>query len=256
MFKTTLVLLFLTLASARVIQWTAAGGNPLWNFANNWDCLCIPTMSDDVIINLPNIPGAVTIASAAYANSLTVGGTSSFAQTVNVQSSLTLGNGGGKILANGMVTVNSAPSLPFYSAGEFNANSNLLFVSGTLGGQFIFANVNFTGAAAKQINGTTNVTGVLIADLPVGAQGLIAVVGGELVVTGTFKVSQTLTISASAGAKVNIPGTLDYSGSVSTTVTILGTAYIATLTVEGGDFVLNNDVTIGILKLDLVLWLQ
>jgi len=125
---------------------------------------------------------------------------------------------------------------------------NLIFYSGTLGGQFVFANVNFTGAAAKQINGTTNVTGVLIADLPVGAQGLIAVVGGELIVTGTFKVSQTLTLSASTGAKINIPGTLDFAGGVSNTVTVLGTTYIATLTVEGGNFILNDFVTIGVAK--------
>jgi hypothetical protein len=249
MIKITLfVLLLLTLSSGRVIQWTAAGGNPLWSFANNWDSLTVPTINDDVIINLANIPGSVTIADAAFANSLTVGGNSNFAQSVNVQNSLTIGVGGGSIKANGMITVNSAPSLPFCSQGQFNAGSNLLFVSGTLCGNFEFTNVNFSGAAAKQINGTTNVTGILIADLPVGSQGLISIVGGELVVTGTFKVTQTLTISASTGAKLNIPGTLDFAGSVSNTVTVLGNTYIATLSVEGGNFVLNDDVTIGLAK--------
>jgi hypothetical protein len=159
-----------------------------------------------------------------------------------------LGAGGGQILQNGIIIVNSAPSLPFYSAGTFYGYSNLLFISGTLGGLFNFNNVNFSGAAAKQINGTTNITGIIVADIPVGANGLISIVGGELVVMGTFKVSQTMTISSAPGAKLNVPGTLDFEGSVSTSVTVLGTAYISTLNVGGGNFILNDDVTIGLAK--------
>jgi len=59
----------------------------------------------------------VIIASPAFARSLTVGGNSTTRQTVMVQSSLTLGVGGGLILPTGAVTVNSA--LPFYSQGPF-----------------------------------------------------------------------------------------------------------------------------------------
>jgi hypothetical protein len=128
------------------------------------------------------------------------------------------------------------------------ANSNLIFISGTLGGQFSISNVNFSGAAAKQINGTTNITGIVLADIPIGANGFIAVVGGQLIITGTLKVSQTLNIQSSPGAKLNIPGTLDFEGGVSNTITVAGQTYISTLNVGGGTCVLNDDVTIGLAK--------
>jgi len=249
MIKTVILLLItISLVCSRTIQWTAAGGNPLWNFANNWDCLCIPTIADDVIINIQNIPGAVTVASPAFANSLIVGGGSSFSQSVIIQSAITLGMGGGKINANGNIMLNSAPSLPFYSAGEFVAGSNLIFISGQLGGQFTFMNVNFSSAAAKQINGTTNISGIMVADIPVGGQGLISIVGGTLTVSGTLKASQTLTISSSTGGKLNIQGTFDYEGVSTTSVTILGTAFISTLNVGGGAVILNDNVNIGLAK--------
>jgi len=156
---------------------------------------------------------------------------------------------GGSILGNGLIKVNSAPNLPFFSGGEFQANSNLVFLSGTLGGVFNFQNVNFSGAAAKSINGTTTVAGVIVAQLPTGTQGLITIVGGQLVVEGTMMVSQTLTIASSNGGKLNVPGLLDFEGSSSSNIlTILGTAYVATLQVGGGNIVLNDDVTIGLAK--------
>jgi len=186
----------------------------------------------------------VTIASPAYANSLTVGGGSTF-QSVTILSSVTLGNGGGKILPNGIVTLNSAPSLPFYSAGLFNASSNLAFVSGSLGGQFYFKNVNFSGAPSKQINGTTTVDGMLIVDIPLGNEGLISIVDGQLLVNGGFTASQSLTISSSNGGKLNIIGSFNYGGGVSNTLTILGTAFFSTLTTNGGKMVLNDNVQIG-----------
>jgi len=130
----------------------------------------------------------------------------------------------------------------------FNAGSNLLFVSGTLAGQFAFVNVNFSTAAAKQINGSTTVTGVLIADFAVGSQGLIAIISGQLTVTGTLIASQTLTISSSGPGKLNIPGTFHFQGGSGTSVTILGTSLINTLTVDGGTVTLNDNVNIGLAK--------
>jgi hypothetical protein len=104
--------------------------------------------------------------------------------------------------------------------------------------------VNFSSSAAKNINGTTTVTGIVVADLPVGTQGFISVSSGTFTVMGTIKSFQTLTIAASTGAKFSVPGTVDFEGSVSTSLTIRGTAQITTLTIGGGNVILNDNVQI------------
>lgn len=53
------LVLLVGLGQARTVSWTAAGGTPMWDFANNWDCRCVPGPGDDVIINVPSIVGEV-----------------------------------------------------------------------------------------------------------------------------------------------------------------------------------------------------
>jgi hypothetical protein len=240
-----LIALLVVVVSSRTIRWTAAGGNPLWENSNNWDCLCTPLPTDDVIIDLANIPGRVNVGAVpAFANSVTVGGVSTFPQSLALQNSLTIGAGGGKIMPNGVVNLNAGPNAPFYSAGVFDGSDHFTFLSGTLGGQFTFKNVNFSGSAQKNINGTTTVTGLVSIDLPVGAQGLITIAAGTFTITGSIKSYQTLLIAANPGAKFSVPGTVDFEGGVSTSLTLRGTTVINSLIVGGGNVILNDDVTI------------
>jgi len=240
-----LIALLVAVVSSRTVRWTSAGGNPLWENPNNWDSLQAPLPTDDVIIDLANIPGRVNVgALPAYANSVTVGGVSPFQQSLVLQNSLTVGAGGGKIFPNGVVYLNAAPNEPFSSAGLFDGADYFTFLSGTLAGQFTFKNTNFSGPAQKNINGSIAVTGLVIADLAVGAQGLITVSSGTFSITGSIKSYQTLLIAASVGAKLSVPGIVDFEGGVSTSLTLRGTTVVNSLVVGGGNVILNDDVTI------------
>jgi len=240
-----LVVQLFLLISSRTIQWTGAGGNPLWNFANNWDCLCVPGSGDDVIVNSPIVASTVTISTPSSANSLTIGGTSPFTQTLTLLSSLSLGPGGGSIGANGFFYVNTALNQAFSSAGQFNAGSNLIFMSGTLQGLINFVNVNCTGAAAKSINATVTVSGNLYVELMSGGQGELDVETGSLTVSGQLQVQQSLTIRTFPGAILNI-GTFDYPGVTGSSINFLGTASIANMNVDReGNLVINNGINVG-----------
>jgi len=86
---------------------------------------------------------------------------------------------------------------------------------------------------------------MLNVNLPLGSQGLISVVEGQLIVNGVFTASQSLTIASSNGAKLNIMGSFNYGGGVSNILTVLGTASFTTLSTNGGKIVFNDNVQIG-----------
>jgi hypothetical protein len=241
-----LLLALVSLTTCRTIQWTNAGGNPLWSFAKNWD-LGVPTLSDDVIIDVPNIVGSVQIGGdSAFANSLVVGGTSSFLQSLIIQGQLTVGAGGVQIQPNGQVTLNAAPSSPLTVAGEFQGTSNFFFISGALAGAgtFTLVNLNFTGPALKVINATTTI-GTLQIVPGDGAQGSVNIASQQLVVTGTLYASATTNIYSNPGASLQVKGTFQYSGSAGVnSVSIQGDATIATLSINGGTVTLSDNVNV------------
>eukprot|EP01123_Difflugia_compressa_P003710 TRINITY_DN14_c0_g1_i3.p1 TRINITY_DN14_c0_g1~~TRINITY_DN14_c0_g1_i3.p1 ORF type:complete len:608 (-),score=166.98 TRINITY_DN14_c0_g1_i3:185-2008(-) len=237
---------FSSCVTGRVVQWTAAGGNPLWDSPNNWDSFAVPTADDDVIINVANIAGNVRIGSGtATCKSLTVGGNSATAQSLTIFTGLNIGSGGASILPNGQVTLNAAPSTPLTTTGTFTGNSKFTFISGTLGGSgsFIFANVPFNGTALKVINTTVTVTGVLDVS-PYTGPAVINIATQALVVKGTISSSATVTLASAKGASFQVPGTLSYQGGQTDSFTILGDATIASMMVTSGTIILNDNVTV------------
>jgi len=242
-----LLFTLVSLSTSRTIQWTNAGGTPLWDFALNWDCNCIPTISDDVVINVANIQGSVRIGgNPGFANSLTVGGNSQFPQSLIVQGALTIGAGGAKILPNGAITLDTAPSSPLSCSGVFQGASNFFFKSGSLygTGSFVFHNLNFTGPALHVINATTTVD-VLQVIPGEGSQGAVEIGSKQLVVNTNLFSSATLTISSDPGASLLVKGAIQYQGSSGvTSVTIRGDATIATLAISGGTVTLSDDVNV------------
>jgi hypothetical protein len=205
----------------------------------------LPTSTDDVVINLPNIPAnVITSSSPAYAKSLTIGGTSTFTQTLTVQGPLYLA--GGKILPNGNLYLNSGPDLSLYNTGTFDGANKLIFTSGNLAGpgKYLFTNLNMSGSAEKRINSTVSAD-ILNVEPGRGSTGSINIVGGSLGVTGTFKTSDSVIISSSKGASFDVTGTFSFTAaSAAYTATIRGTSNINTLSITAGTVVLADNVMV------------
>lgn len=251
MLSKTLVLFLvavLVLVNGATIRWTSAGGNPLWTEPNNWDLARVPTSADDVIIDVSNIRGnVITTATPSYAKSVTVGGTSGTIQTLSVQGPLYLQSG--QIMGNGALILNSGPDLSLSVSGTFDGGSSnqFSFISGSLGGtgKYSFVMLNMTGPAEKRINSTVTVSNTLSLSPGRGSTGSINIVGGSLSVTGTFKTTDPLILSASAGAELDVSGTFQYSASSAAyAATIRGTANIASLSVTSGTVILADDVSV------------
>jgi hypothetical protein len=238
------VFFFYSTFGARTIKFTAAGGNQDWSEPRNWDCNCVPTASDDVIIDLPNINAYVTI-STATCNSLTVGGTSSTLQSLTIRGSLTVGAGGGTIVpANGIVVLDAAPSSPFTTAGKFVGNSKFTFISGSLGGSgsFVFTNLNLTGSALKDFNASVTITGSALILPEKGGTGAISISGSALTVSGKFTSSDSLILGIEDKAKLLVTGSFIFNGAVSSTFTLRGYANFADLEIKGGTVIFNDAV--------------
>src|SRR5687768_9426634 len=89
-----LISVIITCAEARAVTWTAGAGSAVWGDENNWDCQCVPSSRDDVVINNPHNATTVKInETGAMCYSLTIGG-GEWAQKLIVQSSFVVGNGG------------------------------------------------------------------------------------------------------------------------------------------------------------------
>jgi len=236
----------ISLSQARTVRWTAAGGTPLWDFANNWDCLCVPSASDDVIIDLANIPGNVRIGgSVATCNSLTIGGTSSFGQMLTVQGQLTIGAGGGKINTNGQLILDSAPSLPLSCAGLFDGGKGLSFISGNLAGpgSFSFTTLNLTSPALKQFSATVSISNYLNVLPGVGSPGTVTISAGTLTISNSavFATEESLTLSVEGTGAFNVLGSISFAATVaSKTLTFRGFSTVANLTTKGGTVVVND----------------
>jgi len=148
---------------------------------------------------------------------------------------------------------NSAPSLPFSNAGQFSAGNNFVFLSGSLSGSgtFTFTNVNFSGPALKVINTTADVTGTIFIDPGRGAQGVITIQQGKLVVTGTLRTTEILTINSLTGAQLSVPGSFLYEANSPTNMaTIRGQASINVLHVTMGLVTISDSVNIASVTLD------
>jgi len=250
-----LLLTIFLIAESRTVRWTAAGGTPLWDFASNWDCSCIPGAGDDVIIDLANIPGNVRIGGgAASCNSLTLGGTSSFLQMLTVQGQLSIGAGGGKINTNAQLVLDSAPSLPLSCAGNFDAGRGLSFISGNLAGpgSFSFTTLNLTGPALKQFSSNVNVANYLNVLPGVGNQGTITISSGTLVVSNTavFSTEETMTLSVEGNGALNVLGSISFLATVaSKTLTFRGFSSVANLTTKGGTIMVNDASSFSLVSL-------
>jgi len=215
----------------------------------NWDCLCIPTIADDVVINLANIPGQPRIGAVpGFARSLTVGGNSNTPQSLYIQNALTVGVGGVSIPPNGYITLDSATGTPLTSAGPVNGLTRFLFNSGTLAGAgpFNFQNVNFTGPALKVINTTAVVTGLLLVNPGPAGQGVINIQGGQLqIATGaTLRSSESLTLTSMTGGSLNAQGVVMFLGGATNVFTLRGPAMIASLSLTGGTTTISDNVTV------------
>jgi len=213
-------LCLLSFCNARTITWTAAGGNPLWNNAGNWDCQCLPTINDDVLIDHQLIPGVVQVGGViapALAKSLTLGGSSRFLQTLTLTGALTVGSGVSTLNSNGAISMQSAPEYPFLNGGTFNVHGlGFSFSSGTLGGQgkFVFgpdSTFNLTGAATKAFNTTVVVNGRAVTSGSSSAN-LVFNGGGSFTVAGSFVSAASLTMATDSKSTFTVTGNFTYTG--------------------------------------------
>jgi len=215
----------------------------------NWDCQCVPTIDDDVTINLANIPGTPRIGAVpGFARSLTVGGNSPTPQTLYIQNALTIGAGGVTIPANGFITLEASTGTPLTSAGPFNGVNRFLFLSGTLSGSgtFTFVSVNFSGPALKQINSTVVISSFLVVDPGKGGQGVMNIISGSLNIAAgaTLRSAESLTISSFTGGSLTSQGSVIFQGGATNVFTLRGAATLASLNIMGGTTTINDDVTI------------
>eukprot|EP01125_Pyxidicula_operculata_P010962 TRINITY_DN359_c0_g1_i1.p1 TRINITY_DN359_c0_g1~~TRINITY_DN359_c0_g1_i1.p1 ORF type:complete len:601 (+),score=195.14 TRINITY_DN359_c0_g1_i1:1760-3562(+) len=252
LFLVVLSVLFLQI-NARVVKWTAAGGTESWDFARNWDCQCIPTSADDVVIDVPNIAGSVRIGgNPAQCNSLTVGGSSQFIQQLYISGPLSIGSGGGKISTNGLIYLDGAPDSPINNAGNFDANNRFIFQSGGLAGtgSFSFSTVNFTGPALKALNTSVSVSETLFVQPGAGAQGVIQVgTRGKVKISGVISTTETLTLAVDNGGSLQIPGSVVFGGAPGKKVTFRGYSFVASLNANGGSVEINDAIDFGTLSL-------
>jgi len=195
----TLLITIIALCSSRTIQWR--GNGVLWNDPDNWDCGCLPTSGDDVIINLASSSANVRVGGTtpSECRTLTVGSANNqLSHTLTVSGTLKIMSGG-TLFANSFIIVETGPNLPLSTDEIFNIyGTGFTFVAGAVAGSGKFvvqkdANLNFTGAAQKDINGNIIVEGTASVASATGSQILITS-SGKLSVTGLFEVKTQLTI--------------------------------------------------------------
>lgn len=147
----------LCVARGANLTWVGANNDGLWGSPLNWDAKAVPTIQDNVIINI--IGGADVIISApAAARSITVGG--NFPQTLTLLSSLVVdtvliqtqgtlflsGNNNLPLSVTTLVTVLNGGLLSFQSGGITGPGKYLVESTGS---------IVFKGAALKEISNTT-----------------------------------------------------------------------------------------------------
>lgn len=237
-----------TVVEGRPIVWTGLSGNTLWNEPRNWDVGSVPTAGDDVTINLLNTVANVLIGPPpnAVCNSLQVGGTSTFVQTLSVTGPINIGPGGGNLVGLGSITYDSAPDAAFATVGIFNGGSRFTFRSGTLSGPgaFTFANLTLEDPALKVFN-TSVTTGLLYVDPGVGFSASFNIDNDNtLVVKDTLKTTQGITVTSVTAKSLFQVGTFSFAASTGATLTIRGTASINALNIGGGTGTLNDNVQV------------
>jgi len=208
--------LSLSLVQSRLVQWTGAGGNPLWNNPGNWDCSCLPTLDDDVKIDHQNGNVIVGGVAAALAKSLTVGGSSGYPQVLTLTTSLNIGSGASTLNTNGAIILKGPPEQPLLNGGAFTVHGNgFSFSSGTLSGSgsFLFDTdsiFNLTDSASKAINTTVTVKGKAITHTDRSTN--LVLNGATVTISGSLISTSELTIATDASSKFHVTGSFAYTG--------------------------------------------
>lgn len=147
-----------------------------WDVASTWNCNCVPSLSDNVLINAGH---TITIRTSVSVNDITINGTLNSQQVsnFNIKGDYTLGNTGSvlhkTVLFSGTVTQNltnnhsvnvvtiptliiNNPTNVVVQAGKFDVSNSLQIPSGTfqnLGGKVRFLSTATNTAVALNIVG-------------------------------------------------------------------------------------------------------
>lgn len=132
-----------------------------WSNILTWDCSCVPTVANDVtIVGTHN----VTVSSSAVANNLTIDGTLSLSELIDIEGDLTnngtISSSGSRIFIAGDWDNSSSGSYS-YSAGDsvtFDGTSNLSTISGSTDWDILTVN-NSNGVTIS--SGNQNIFGKL-----------------------------------------------------------------------------------------------
>jgi hypothetical protein len=189
------------------VTWTGASGDGLWHTPGNWSGMQVPTIADDVAIDLPGTYAVFIVDQPASAKSLALGAVTG-SQTLSVNERLTLPdisivrptgilalNPGGEI-AEGYLNVNG---------GRFDWNGGTQ--SGGLDSQTSFNNgavLNIGGPDAKTL-AARDVFGGADATLN-WTQGDVSLHGASVSISGVLNVSATATMRAIGGGSLGMGG--------------------------------------------------
>lgn len=178
LFAIILLLLSVSLFSQNTISSVASGA---WNNPMIWDCQCVPTAADDVIINPYNL---VEVTSDAYTNYLSVE-------------------------PNGQLIMNQAYSL--YIGGDFDLIGTLTATNGTIvldgdSEQYVDAGgstVNFNNLAINN-SGTENVT---FYEATYRVQGTLYPTSGNMVIDPTTNNHFIISSNSNGHGRIDLMGT-------------------------------------------------
>lgn len=252
-----LVFLLVAFVNAATIQWSGRGGTNLWDNPSNWDCNCLPTNNDDVIISFSLGATAVRIGTPARAKTLTIGGTqTNFTQSLTVSGTLSIG--GGTLNTNGALYIETSPTNPFnITGGVFTAyGGGLLFTSGLVGGagQLVVpvgAAMNFSGPAAKEIAGNIAIYGSAYVSSSASASIFLRE-KGSLNIYGSMESKTSLDILVESAASFNSAsnGTFVMNGGPSSKLLLQGNINIGKWQVIAGFVQVVNKIVSGSLVMD------